>query len=51
MRTNRASGFGCRPVFSTIRWIAIVGGIVADTGIYILLALPGLAAGLTVVYP
>ena len=49
MTTDSGSGAACRPFFSTIRWTAIVGGIVGGAGTYILLALLGLAAGLTVI--
>lgn len=40
-----------RPYFSAIRWTAIFGGLAAGIASYLLLALLGLAAGLTAVDP
>lgn len=40
-----------RPYFSAIRWGAIVGGIVSGSASYLLLALLGVAVGLTAVDP
>ncbi len=45
------TGGGRRPYFSAIRWTAILGGLVAGLGTYMLLALLGLATGLTVAEP
>lgn len=40
-----------RPYFSAIRWTAILGGLVGGMGSYMLLALLGVATGLTAVDP
>src|SRR4051812_7722861 len=40
-----------RPYFSAIRWGAIIAGLVSGTASYLLLALLGLAVGLTAVDP
>lgn len=45
------SGTERRPYFSAIRWTAILGGLVAGMGSYMLLALLGVATGLTAVDP
>lgn len=48
---DSSSGVGRRPYFSAIRWTAIIGGIAAGMGSYMLLELLGVATGLTVVNP
>jgi hypothetical protein len=40
-----------RPLFSAIRWGAILGGVVSGTSSYLLLSLLGVAVGLTAVDP
>ncbi len=40
-----------RPLFSAIRWGAVIGGFVAGTAVYLLLTLLGIAAGLTAIDP
>lgn len=51
MESETRTGGGRRPYFSAIRWTAILGGLVAGLGSYMLLALLGLATGLTAVDP
>lgn len=51
METETRAGGSRRPYFSGIRWTAILGGLVAGMGTYLLLALLGLATGLTAIDP
>lgn len=51
MESETRTGGGRRPYFSAIRWTAILGGLVAGLGSYMLLALLGLATGLTAIDP
>ena len=51
METESRAGGSRRPYFSAIRWTAILGGLVAGMGSYMLLALLGVATGLTAVDP
>lgn len=51
METESRVGGSRRPYFSAIRWTAILGGLVAGMGSYMLLALLGVATGLTAVDP
>lgn len=51
VQTIETSIGGRRPYFSAIRWGAVFAGVVSGTASYLLLALLGLAVGLTAVDP
>ncbi len=51
IETETRAGGNRRPYFSAIRWTAILGGVIAGLGSYMLLALLGVAMGLTAIDP